>query len=169
MRVAITPVFVWILLYQPAYLAVGILLFTIAALSDSCDGYVARRYGLVTEFGNFLDPFADKVLIFSTFFSFYVLGFFPLWFVLLVIIRDSMITVLRLAMVNRRSPLKTSSLGKWKTTMQIMLIYSVFLLMLLGKGGMMAVLPGMVTVLIYVVAVMTAHSGVQYLVNVIRS
>ncbi len=167
----ITPVVVWIVLFQQEYICLGIILFSLAAITDTCDGYVARRYGLVTELGNFLDPFADKVLVFSIFFAFYLLAFVPMWFVLLIIIRDSMVTILRLVMVKQQQPLKTSSLGKWKTTMQITLIYAIFLLMLLGDGGLMPELSmqWVVMVLTYLVAFMTAYSGAHYLFNVIKS
>lgn len=171
LRIAITPVIVWILLFHQGYLCYGIIFFSLAAITDTCDGYVARRYGLMTEFGNFLDPFADKVLIFSTFFSFYLLNLVPLWFVLLVIMRDSMITFLRLAMVNQQRPLKTSYLGKWKTTMQIVLIYAIFVLMLLkgGNWSMMVLVQSMVSLLIYLVAFMTIYSGASYFMSIVKS
>ena len=71
MRIVFTPLFIWLLFQGGNLLFCAILIFTIAALTDLYDGYIARRFGQATEFGNFLDPAADKILIFSTFFSFY--------------------------------------------------------------------------------------------------
>lgn len=165
LRILITPCVVWIILYYQQGLYLGVALFTLAAITDTCDGYIARRYGLMTELGNFLDPFADKVLIFSTFISFYSLSLLPLWFVLLVVIRDTCITVIRCLLVRKQRPLKTSMLGKWKTTLQIALVYVIFLGMLFGDSYcFLAIsLHSCTLFLTYIVAAITAYSGFSYL------
>lgn len=166
LRIFITPLLVWILLYKSDYILTAITLFSLAAFTDTCDGYLARRYRLTTELGNFLDPLADKVLTFSTFIAFYIKGFLPLWFVVLVITRDSGITLLRCINVNKGKSLKTSNLGKLKMIFQVILIYVVFVTMFfkhyyaLGE----AFLPLLVG-LTYITAFLTVYSGVTYVLG----
>lgn len=159
------------MLFDPMLVGWAMLLFTIAALTDTCDGYLARRYGLVTELGNFLDPLADKVLIFSIFSCFYLLGFVPLWFVCLLVIRDISVTWLRSVLMQRKKPLKTSVIGKWKTTLQIVLVYLIFLLIMFQQVainiGFLA--PAMINSLMYGVTLITLYSGLEYFIKVMRS
>ncbi len=170
-RIVITPLFIWMLFQGQGCIVFAVVLFTIAALTDTCDGYLARRYRLVTELGNFLDPLADKILIFSTFFCFYLLNFVPLWFVILLITRDVMITLLRAFMTQKNLPLQTSHLGKWKTTLQIILIYLVFLSMLAptGLSQFQSLYHMLMAVFMYLVAGLTVYAGLDYLVKVGRA
>lgn len=69
----------------------ALLLFAVAGFTDGLDGFLARRYGWYTEFGAFLDPLADKILLVSTFLCLTILGVFPIWFTALVIARDIII------------------------------------------------------------------------------
>lgn len=88
-RVLLVVPVVWALLGQQFEIA--LLLFAIAGLSDGLDGFLARRYNWYTEFGAFLDPLADKILLVSTFICLTILGVFPLWFTIIVITRDLVI------------------------------------------------------------------------------
>ena len=168
-RIILTPLFLWLLFQEGSLLFLSVLIFTVAALTDSYDGYIARRFGQVTELGNFLDPIADKILIFSTFYAFYVKELVSLWFVVLLIVRDTMVTVLRLFMVRRGKSLVTSKLGKWKTVMQFIAIYLIFIHLLCEEFNYFPILyEGMIVlimVVMYLIAAVTLYSGIDYVVK----
>lgn len=130
LRILCTPLFIWFLFKGGAFFFGAIVIFTIAALTDLCDGYLARRYGLVTDIGNFLDPVADKIFMFGTFFSLQLMQIVPIWFVVILIFRDLLLTCIRLIMIHQGKPLVTSKLGKWKTGAQFLMIYIIFFYLL---------------------------------------
>lgn len=99
--------------------------YIIAAVTDFYDGYYARKLDVHSEFGAFLDPLADKFLTFS---GFIVLPFisaeqFPWWAVILIIVRDTVITVLRVYMKRRQTNMVTRFTAKVKTTIQMVFLY----------------------------------------------
>lgn len=100
-------------------------MFTVAALTDFFDGYLARKYKADSEIGNFLDPLADKILTFSGFFAFSYLrpDIFPYWMLLVIIGRDLFITWLRIIAKRNNHTLETSFTAKLKTAVQMVFIY----------------------------------------------
>ena len=136
-RVLLTPVFLYFLLYSNYNHAklLSVLIFTIASVTDAFDGQIARKYGMVTRVGVFLDPLADKVLVLSAFFSFVILGDVHLWMVLLISLRDIIITILRMLMEAKGVTMITSKAGKVKTFLQIIIINVVLLSILLKAYG----------------------------------
>lgn len=125
-RILLTPIIVWLLFLGVDYSTWAIVLFTVAAITDFCDGYCARRYQAVSHFGAFLDPIADKVLILGCFTAFYMIDFIPLWFLVVLAVRDIVITGLRLVMKARGVHMITSMTAKWKTFFQFMFMYMLF-------------------------------------------
>jgi len=124
LRMILTPIFVILLLFNRYYSAqVATFVFFIASLTDWYDGYVARRYGYVSKWGKFLDPLADKFLISSSLIVFWMLEYIKLWVVVVIILRDFLITGLRFYAMETRKPVITNNLAKWKTFTQILLIY----------------------------------------------
>ena len=85
--------------------------------------FFARRYGAVTALGKFLDPLADKILTSAAFFAFVLLGVLELWMVLIIVVRDFLITLLRLLADFRKSSFSTSKSAQWKTFIQMIYIY----------------------------------------------
>lgn len=136
-RVLLTPVFLYFLLFSNYHHAklLSVLIFTIASVTDAFDGQIARKYGMVTRVGVFLDPLADKVLVLSAFFSFVILGDVHLWMVLIISLRDIIITILRMLMEAKGVTMITSKAGKVKTFLQIIIINVVLLSILLKAYG----------------------------------
>lgn len=136
-RVLLTPVFLYFLLFSNYHHAkfLSVLIFTIASVTDAFDGQIARKYGMVTRVGVFLDPLADKFLVLSAFFSFVVLGDVHLWMVLIISFRDIIITILRMLMEAKGVTMITSKAGKIKTFLQIIIINIVLLYILLKAYG----------------------------------
>jgi CDP-diacylglycerol---glycerol-3-phosphate 3-phosphatidyltransferase len=104
---------------------IGFGIYMLASFTDWYDGWHARRFGQVTRWGIFLDPFADKVLTSFAFVLFYMKGIMPLWMVLSIVIRDIFITVLRSYHEAKGFTMKTSVAAKAKTFFQMTYIFLV--------------------------------------------
>jgi len=119
-RIVLTPLFIYILFWggvngYPWALAI----FITAGITDIIDGYLARRLKVESSFGKMLDPAADKILILSAFISFVTMDLIFLWMVIIIILRDVLITVIRYLLEKRGMPMATSSLAKAKTGIQV--------------------------------------------------
>ena len=99
-------------------------------LTDIFDGYYARKHNLVTDYGRFLDPLADKVMVLSALISFAVMDVIPYWMVSLIIFRDVFVTGLRMAMSSKNKTMVTSKIAKRKTLSQVLII--IFILFNIG-------------------------------------
>ena len=95
------------------YVALGI--FIIASLTDMLDGKIARKYNLVTNFGKFMDPLADKLLVCSALICLIELGRIPAWIVIIIISREFIISGFRLVAADNRVVIAASYWGKFKT------------------------------------------------------
>jgi len=119
-RILLTPLFIYFLFTQHTYFKIfALLIFIIASVTDAYDGYIARKYSTVSNLGKFLDPLADKILMSAAFISFVVLNLIPLWMVILVILRDFIITGLRIVMSAKNTTMETRNSAKIKTGVQI--------------------------------------------------
>ena len=122
-RIAMVPVF---LLYayaetdSGAYLAFA--LFLVASISDLVDGYLARRAGSITKVGEFLDPLADKLLVGAALFALVATRDFPLWAALVIGVREVVIQIHRISVVNSGGRLPASRFAKLKTALQISMV-----------------------------------------------
>ncbi len=160
LRVALIPPLV-ILLYIPVEFCqwLALLVFLIAAFTDFLDGYLARRDQIVTNFGKFLDPVADKLLVLSTMIALCGLGRFPAWACIVILFREIAVDGLRMVAVEQRKVIAAGKLGKIKTTLQIVTLV-VFLL----KNQPFAPFP-MDSILMVLTVLMTLWSGVDYFVK----
>ena len=124
------PVVVWAIAAGEMRLA--FLLFMVAAISDAVDGFLAKRFGMTTELGAYLDPLADKVLIVSIYITLGINGIIPRWIVILVVSRDIMIVgaVLLSWLVDKPVTVKPLAVSKLNTAAQI--IYAGLVLALSG-------------------------------------
>jgi CDP-diacylglycerol--glycerol-3-phosphate 3-phosphatidyltransferase len=130
LRILIAPVFFVCLISNDGYLiSLAFILFTIGAITDYLDGWLARKFKAVSQFGNFFDPLADKVLTSFAFIGFSVIRVIPLWMTLIVIIRDIVTTLLRLYQLEAKSGLITSNASKIKTFLQMVFIFFILTLM----------------------------------------
>ena len=124
LRIALIPAFFILLVYgELSYNHfIATLIFTVASLTDLYDGYIARKYGSVTRWGTFVDPLADKLLMGSALIGLVIKGYLSLWMVSVVVVRDIIVTLLRLYGLRKNKPIRTENLAKWKTTLQFILI-----------------------------------------------
>ena len=120
-RILLVPVLVWAIASGRAQLA--FLLFVVAAISDAADGFLAKRFGMKTELGAYLDPLADKVLIVSIYVTLGIIAAIPLWIVILVVSRDIMIVgaILLSWLVDRPMAIKPHTVSRLNTAAQIFL------------------------------------------------
>jgi len=125
-RIILTAIFLVLIFAEGWYWKhLALLVFTVASLTDFYDGRIARRYGKVTSFGRFMDPLADKLLVSSALISFVLLGMVEAWLVAAMLGRDLAITGLRVYAIRRGRPVVTSRLAKWKTMLQLVLIFGI--------------------------------------------
>ncbi|MDZ7339363.1 MAG: CDP-diacylglycerol--glycerol-3-phosphate 3-phosphatidyltransferase, partial [candidate division KSB1 bacterium] len=126
LRIALTPVFV-VLVMGEDLLSVyaGCLIFVVASLTDLYDGYVARRFGAVSTWGKFLDPLADKILITAALICLAIQGYVAVWMVVVIAVRDAVITGLRSYAMWKRQPVVTMGLARMKTAAQALAVYVV--------------------------------------------
>ena len=159
-RVAFIPVFM-VLMYlsggQPGlYMWLSLALFVVASLTDWVDGYIARKYGQVSDFGKFLDPLADKLLVIAAMTMFCEWGIFPAWALMIVLTREFAVTGLRLVAVGKGNVIAAGWSGKVKTASTM-----------IGLCVMMAFPQIMVTnwIVVGVIVATTVYSGVEYFVQ----
>lgn len=119
-RVILIIPFVVLLLMGFDWIALGI--FVIASLTDLIDGKIARKYGLVTNFGKFMDPLADKVLVCSALICLIQLGRIPAWVVIVIIAREFIISGFRLIASDNNVVIAANMWGKYKTTFQMIMV-----------------------------------------------
>jgi CDP-diacylglycerol--glycerol-3-phosphate 3-phosphatidyltransferase len=127
--------------------------FVIAAITDSLDGYIARRFNLVTTFGKFIDSMADKVLVIAALLALVELQRLPSWMVMIIIARELVVTGLRLVAAAQGIVIAASTGGKIKTFSQIVAIT----FLILNLPGRMAAM--------WIAMILTVVSGMQYLVD----
>ena len=124
-RVILIPFFVFFLLFDPAsvsfkWIALGI--FVVASLTDMLDGKIARKYNLITDFGKFMDPLADKLLVCSAMIGLIELGRIPSWIVIVIIAREFVISGFRLIASDNGRVIAASYWSKFKTTFQMIMV-----------------------------------------------
>lgn len=125
-RIVLTPVFLGLIFAESWYAKhLALLVFTVASLTDFYDGRIARRDGTVTGLGRFLDPLADKLLVSSALISFVLLGMVEAWLVGAMLLRDAVITAVRMIAIRQGKYLVTSRLAKWKTMLQLVLVFGI--------------------------------------------
>lgn len=134
------------------------LLFVAAALSDFLDGYIARREGQVTNFGKFLDPLADKLLICSVLIRMVGLGWVPAWIAIIVVVRELAVTGLRAVAADRGVVIAADRYGKAKTVLQIVALAP--LLVHFPVGSIPVHELGIF--ILYIALLLTVLSGVNY-------
>lgn len=162
LRVILVPFFVLFMLLDMGitgqkYIALGI--FVVASLTDTADGYIARKYHLITNFGKFMDPLADKLLVCSALICFVDLGRMPTWIVLIIIAREFIISGFRLVASDQGLVLAASWWGKSKTICQMI---TVIVLIAAFPGQPMHVVE---QVLIYLSLALTVISLMDYLIK----
>lgn len=163
LRILMIPVFVILaLMNAPAaqYAAVGV--FVLAAITDALDGHIARKNGLVTNFGKFIDPIADKLLVMSALIVLVERGRMPGWVCIVMLAREFAISGFRLVAAGTGKVIAAGILGKIKTVTQMI---AVIALLLTAIDGVFAPLGSFADVAMYVSAFMTVWSGADYIIK----
>lgn len=164
-RIAAVPFIVALLYFPgPTTCLLAAFFFLIAILTDLADGFIARKYNLVTNFGKFLDPLADKILIASVLIMLSSLGWVPAWATIVIVVREILVTGLRAIAADKGQVIAADRYGKLKTIIQsvalLPLIYHYpFLgvdLTYLGQG------------LLLIAVALTVYSGWNYLYGFYR-
>ena len=164
-RCILIPFFVFFLLFPffpgnaryPDYIA--LIIFIVASLTDLLDGKIARKYNLVTNFGKFMDPLADKLLVCSAMICLVSLGRLSAWIVIVIIAREFIISGFRLIAADNNIVIAASMWGKFKTTFQMAMI----ILLILNWNMLWFQILSIAVV--YVALVLTVVSLIDYLVK----
>ena len=136
--------------------------FMIASLTDYIDGYIARKYNQVSDFGKFLDPLADKLLTIAAMVIFCEWGIFPAWALIIVLTREFAVTGLRLVAVGKGTVIAAGKSGKFKTaSTMIGLCVMMAVCAILGKGAF----PWLDWAIVGLIVVTTVYSGVEYFIQ----
>ena len=136
------------------------LVFALVAFTDFLDGYVARKYQMITTFGKFMDPLVDKVLTLAGFVMLTGVGLIPSWTVVVIIFRELLITGLRTVAASNNVTIAASNLGKAKTVSQFIAIIA-FLL----YGVLTGLQDWVFSLLLYISVILTIISGLEYLIK----
>ena len=160
LRVIMVPFFVFFMLTDVGGAAnkwIALALFVIASLTDMLDGKIARKYNLVTNFGKFMDPLADKLLVCSAMICLVEMGKLPAWIVIVIISREFIISGFRLIASDNGRVIAASYWGKFKTTFQMLMIC----LMIADISALSAV----TAAVMWIALILTVVSLVDYLVK----
>ncbi len=158
-RMILVPVFVFFMLTDVGGAAnkwIALVIFCGASITDTLDGYISRSRHLVTNYGKFMDPLADKLLVCSAMICLIPLGKLPVWFVIIVIAREFMISGFRLIASDNGIVIAASYWGKFKTTFQMIMI----ILMIADLGGVFNVIE---QILMWIALALTIISLVDYM------
>ena len=167
LRIAMIPVFVIFALIQAQWAQyVALLIYILACLTDMMDGKIARAHNLVTNFGKFADPIADKLLVMSALVILVDSGRMPAWVCIVMLAREFIISGFRLVAAGGGKVIAAGKLGKLKTVFQMSATIALLLLVpvsgapLLGHFGVV-----LANVLMYIAVALTIVSGAEYIVK----
>ncbi len=176
MRIILTPVFMAVLYWGfPGADYAALAIFIIASLTDLLDGKIARKYNLVTDFGKFADPLADKILVTAAMLWFVEVGRMPAWALLVVLLREFAVSGLRMIASDKGRVIAAGWSGKVKTAATMV---CVVVMLLLGpalaayrSGAYLTAVPWdryisrADTVCVWIIVLTTLYSGVEYFVK----
>ncbi|MCK5033687.1 MAG: CDP-diacylglycerol--glycerol-3-phosphate 3-phosphatidyltransferase [Calditrichia bacterium] len=172
LRILLTPLFLYLFVQESVNQQLaGTIVFFIASATDWYDGYIARKLNIVSRWGQFMDPLADKILISSAFIILAYLKILFWWMVWIIVIRDFLITFLRIFALNMGKSVVTSTFAKWKTFSQMAILIIVLLFINLMNYE---IFPALNKPLLYnhwisismiIVTFITTFSGIQYMIE----
>ncbi len=174
-RIVLIPVFIVLMSFEsiPHWALWALVIFAVASITDTLDGQYARKHNLITNFGIFMDPFADKLLVTSAIIMLVAHGLVPAWIAIVIIAREFAVSGLRTIAANEGNVISASNLGKLKTVLQmsaviLMLIKLIFLTdpwfaplntWISANASILSLFPDL---LMYAAAFMTLYSGLDY-------
>jgi len=159
-RIFAAPIVVLLLYHEgPLMCFAAALLFTLASITDLLDGHIARRDNLVTSFGKFLDPLADKILTCSVLIMLTSLNWIPAWVTIVIVCRELVVTGLRAMAADQGTVIAADAFGKWKTILQAIAVVPLTVHYPLMGINMHA----LGEFLLYIALALTVVSGVNYI------
>lgn len=175
-RVILSPVFLYLFLTGDVFLQrISLIIFFIAVLTDWYDGWYARKYKSITKTGIFLDPLADKILTTFAFILFYIKGMLPYWMLIIITLRDIIITIMRSYDEYRGLTIKTSKIAKTKTFLQMSYIFFILALFILPTFKLDESLKSNINdflfnssvnyILMLVITLITLYTGISYFIE----
>ena len=175
LRIILVPFFVFFLLTDFKFHSiVALVLFIVASITDSLDGKIARKRNLITDFGKFADPLADKILVISALICFVELGIVSSWLVIIVLFREFSVTSIRLVASAKGKVVAANIWGKAKTVSQMIAV--ILTIVLLACVDIVAMFNGNVqsfalistvvsSISLWISTVLVIVSGVVYIVD----
>ena len=160
LRIVLVPVYLVLLWLSSGNTVLGVpalIVFVVASLTDLADGKIARKYNLVTNFGKFMDPIADKLLTHTAFIMLTAMGQMNVWACIIFIAREFVVSGLRLVAVEQGRVIAAGMSGKIKTVLQMAAVIG---LNIVGAGVTM--LSTLVQVIVWAAALMTLYSMIEY-------
>ena len=159
-RVFAIPIFlIFLYISKGIFKFMPLLIFAGAAVTDAIDGHIARRDNLITDFGKFMDPLADKLLTASAFIAFVEIGYLSSWVVVLIISREFLVSGFRTLAASKGVTIAANAWGKIKTVFQMVLIITV----LINYTGYFGFTNPLITPLIAITVLLTVTSGAVYI------
>jgi CDP-diacylglycerol--glycerol-3-phosphate 3-phosphatidyltransferase len=156
LRVLMIPIFLVLLYWKfDGHMYAALAVFILASLTDWLDGYIARHYNQTTDFGKFMDPLADKVLVIAAMLWFVEVGLMPAWALLIVVFREFAVSGMRLVAVDNGKVIAAGWSGKVKTASTMVCIC----LMLLPIPAVLSL------ICVAVIVLTTVYSGIEYFVQ----
>ena len=160
LRICLIPVFVILMLSQVSnFFLISCIIFIIASITDFLDGRIARKYNLVTDFGKFMDPLADKLLVLSALICMIEYDLVAGWMVIIIVARELTVSILRAIAADNGKVIAASGGGKIKTTSQMIAI----ILLLIGANYSNSQIVFVGTIAMYIATIFTLYSGIDYL------
>ena len=156
LRIILIPFFMGVLYWGfPGADYAALAIFIVASLTDMLDGKIARKYNLVTDFGKFADPLADKMLVTAAMLWFVETGKMAAWMLLIVLVREFAVSGLRMIASDKGRVIAAGWSGKVKTAATMVCIVVMFL----------PIPPALNTVCVWIITLTTLYSGVEYFVK----
>ncbi len=178
-RIILVPIFIIFMNFDTQIGILGALtVFIIASITDQLDGYIARKYNLITDFGKFMDPLADKLLVSSAFISFVEFGVVRSVPVIIIIFREFIITGIRLVLSSQSGKVVAANIyGKLKTIFQILSVIFILVELYLTRFGVLVsrgyllvdIIHFISYIMFYVCVVLTVLSGIDYIIKNLKS
>ncbi len=175
-RIGLTFIFMFFLFSKGiVFKSLALATFIIAALSDYLDGFIAQKYHITSVFGKLMDPIADKILVLAAFLAFVEMELIPAWMVVIIIMRELVITGLRIIALKNDEVLPADMGGKQKTVSQYVSILVILVFIIFKEAGVRTIgfwdasfeywYRQIIFVLMLVTVMLTMVSGISYMVN----
>ncbi len=175
-RIILTPIFLFLFLMNAPWMKqLSLVIYIIAAITDWYDGWLARKFDYITDWGKFMDPLADKILTSTAFFAFVIIHVLNFWLVLLIVLRDIFITGLRIYADYNGYSFTTSFTAKVKTFLQMAFLYYLLLVytfdtveyLIVRYSDIFNILknPEAIQITLIIVMLATVGTGIEYAIK----